>query len=233
MISRVSGFKLLDRGFREIMLLIPGWATDYKIFANLDISYNYLLPTKFYPFDFVRELSRWLEEHSVNTISLFGWSLGGFLAYDFASKNPICVNDLILVSIRKRFKSKEIDGVRVKLKKNKRAYLFKFYLECFSPTDTEGLTWFKKHLLRKYIEQTDLKGLLSGLDYLWQARIHPESLTDIQNIRIFHGEEDTIAPLKEARDVSAMLPQAYFYCLPGLGHIPFLNLDFKEKFNSE
>ena len=232
MISQLSAFKLLDRGFNRLLLLIPGWATDYEIFRNIDLRYNYVLPTRCNPFTFESELLRWLEKSAVDTVSLFGWSLGGFLACDFASKNPNRIDTLILVSICKRFLPKEIDGVRMKLRKNKRAYLFKFYLECFSPTDTEGFTWFKEHLLKRYIEQTDLNGLMGGLDYLWQARINPDALRHIQNIRIFHGKEDTIAPLKEAKDISAMLPQSQFYCLPGLGHIPFINHIFKEQCNS-
>lgn len=233
MISQLSEFNLLERGFKEVMLLIPGWATDHRIFMNLDLRYNYVLPTKFYPFNFERGLLRWLEENHVGRISLFGWSLGGFLACDFASENPHWIDELVLLGICKGFKQGAIDEVSRHLEKNMKAYLFKFYLECFSPTDKEGLNWFKEHLLRKYIDQADTGVLMDGLDYLSRARINTESLAHVRKIRIFHGGEDKIAPLKEAMYISSMLPQAKFYCLTELGHIPFLNRDFKEKFNNE
>jgi len=231
MTSQLSEFKLLDRGFQEVLLLIPGWATDHKIFMNMNLRYNYLLPIQLHPFHFEKELLRWVEENSVNSISLFGWSLGGFLACDVASKNPDWIGELILVSIHRGFEPNEIESVRINLKKNRKAFLYKFYLECFSQTDSEGLTWFKKHLLEKYLKQAE-EGLRDGLDYLSDAKINPDALTNIQKIRIFHGEEDTIAPLKEARDISNLLPQAVFCPLKSLGHIPFLNHTFKERFNN-
>ncbi len=231
MTSRLSEFKLLDRGFQEVLLLIPGWATDHEIFMNLNLKYNYLLPTQLHPFNFEKKLLRWIEENYVDTISLFGWSLGGFLACDVASKNPDWVGELNLVSIRRGFDPNEIESVRINLKKNKKAFLYKFYLECFSQTDSEGLTWFKKHLLEKYLRQAE-EGLREGLDYLSDARINPHALTNIQKVRIFHGEEDAIASLKEARDISSQLRQATFCCLKSLGHLPFLNHTFKEKFNN-
>ena len=46
MISRKSEFKLIDRGFKDTILLIPGWAADYRIFDSLDLEFNYLLPMK-------------------------------------------------------------------------------------------------------------------------------------------------------------------------------------------
>ena len=103
MTYQLSEFKFFQRGFKDTLALIPGWATDYRIFSNLDLNYNYLLPIKFHPADFKKELSRSLEELHINKVSLFGWSSGGFLATDFALGYASKVGELILVSIRKRF----------------------------------------------------------------------------------------------------------------------------------
>jgi pimeloyl-ACP methyl ester carboxylesterase len=230
MISVASEFKLVDRGFKDTIILIPGWATDYRIFIHLNLNYNYILPIKFYPFKFSYKLLEFLNKESIDKISLFGWSLGGFLAVEFAFKNLNRVNELILLSIRKKFPEKALEEIKLQLKKNKRAYLYKFYLECFSNNDREGLTWFKKYLLRNYIRQMNLKDLIYGLDYLSEAQISAEYLGAIKKIRIFHGEKDSITPLQEAREIKSHLSGAKFICLRGVGHIPFLGQNFIEEF---
>ena len=37
-------FKYIDRQKPETAVLVPGWATDYRIFDTLDLDYNYLMP---------------------------------------------------------------------------------------------------------------------------------------------------------------------------------------------
>lgn len=230
MISPASEFKFLDRGFKDTIVLIPGWATDYRILAPLNLNYNYLLPNKLCPFKFSSELSEFLHKKSIDKISLFGWSLGGFLAADFALKNLNRVDEVILLSIRKKFPEKTLQEAESQLKKNKQAYLYKFYLECFSRHDKEGMRWFKKYLLRDYLREMNLKELISGLDYLSRSRINAGYLAPIKKISIFHGEKDGIAPVREARDIKSHLAQARFICLPAAGHIPFLARDFIGKF---
>ena len=106
-----------------------------------------------------------------------------------------------------------------------------FYRDCFSSADKEGLVWFKKRLLKHYLEEMRFETLIQGLDYLSCVYLRPESLSKIKKIRIFHGEQDKIAPLKEARVIKTYLPQAEFICLKDSGHMVFLNRDFKAKFN--
>jgi len=230
MISRASKFKLFNRGFQKTIILIPGWASDYRIFNTLDLNYNYLLPVEFYPFNFERDLKGILDRESIDKISLFGWSMGGFLASHFASKNTDRVDELILVSVQKKFKPQLLQDIKLKLKQNKRAFLYKLYFNCFSKEDEEGLSWFKGHLLMSYIDELKLEDLLCGLDYLSVTQINPESLAGIKRIRIFHGQDDKIASLDEAHQIKLELSQAEFICLSGLGHNPFLNQQFKKKF---
>lgn len=230
MISQVSKFKLFKRGFKKTLALLPGWASDYRIFNALDLNYNYLLPIEYYPFDFEKKLKVALDEESISKISLFGWSMGGFLASDFASKNPERVDELILVSVQKRFLPQLLEDIKLKLKENKRAFLYKLYSNCFSKEDKEGLRWFKEHLLMSYVNKMKLGDLLPGLDYLLRAKIDAESLRGIKKIRIFHGEQDKIASFNEAQQIKAKLPQAEFIRLAAAGHTPFLNRKFKKRF---
>ncbi|MBI5144817.1 MAG: alpha/beta fold hydrolase [Candidatus Omnitrophica bacterium] len=230
MISLRSKFKLINRGFKKTLVLIPGWATDFRIFAALDLKFNYLMPIKFCPFYFKKNLINFLNKKSIKKVSLFGWSMGGFLACDFASEYPDRIGQLILLSVRRSFKRKALKEIELKIKQNKKAYLYKFYLDCFSSEDKEGLNWFRKHLLKVYLNQMPSEELLSGLDYLTRAKINPESLSRIKRITFFHGKEDRIAPINEVRQIKSGLAKSEFICADGLGHILFLNHKFKDKF---
>lgn len=230
MISRLSKFRLLPRGFKNTLVLIPGWATDYRIFNTVDLNYNYLLPTEFSPFNFEQALLELLSKNPKEKISFFGYSLGGFVASAFAAKYPDKIDELVLLSIRKSYDKKVLKNIKWQLHENRRAYLYKFYLNCFCSDDKDALSWFKKYLLRSYLDGMNLENLASGLQYLESCRINTESLAGIKRIRIFHGQHDKIAPLKEALQIKNDLAHAEFVNLPNTGHFCFLNPLFKEKF---
>ncbi|MEK6732671.1 MAG: alpha/beta fold hydrolase [Candidatus Omnitrophota bacterium] len=231
MISARSKFRIVKRGFEKTIVLVPGWATDYKIFDTLDLKYNYILPIDINFIDFKYSLLKFLEASSVERVSLFGWSQGGFLASDFASHNTEKIDELILAGIRKRYDQNTLEEIRCKLKQNKRAFLYKFYLNCFSQYDNKACGWFKRSLLKKYLDQMNVEYLLCGLDYLSCARIKAEFLSGVKMIRIFHGAQDKIASLDEALEIKSCLSHAQFIVLDRLGHLLFLNPDFRKKFN--
>lgn len=227
MISGKSAFWWTRRGFKETLVLIPGWATDHRIFSAFELSYDYLVPTGFSPAGFVDDLVLLLDRLVLPRVSLWGWSLGGFLASEFAARFPARVKALTVSNIRRRYESSLLDGIRNKILKDKKAYLYKFYLSCFSRADAEGLEWFRKNLLKDYLERMETAHLLEGLDYLASVRFDPPLLQGIKEIRCFHGEDDAIAPYPEAQEAVALLKQARFTLLPGVGHLPFFSSAFK------
>lgn len=228
MISQESEFELINRGFKDTIVLIPGWATDYRVFSNLKLDYNYILAVKPDPFAFSKSLLRLLNEKSLSKVSLFGWSLGGFLAADFSLKYSDRIEELILVSIRKRFDVKALEDVRQKILENRPAYLYKFYLECFSGNDKKGFLWFKKNLLKDYLKEIELRDLEAGLDYLSRASISSKSFVSLKKVRIFHSPLDKICPFEEAQAIGKGLRQVKFIPMPQAGHALFLDSDFKE-----
>ena len=64
-------------GPKDTIILIPGWATDCRIFKTV-------------------ESSKIFKEKPADKISLLGWSLGGFMAAGFAFKNPDTIGGTIL-----------------------------------------------------------------------------------------------------------------------------------------
>lgn len=233
MISQKSEFEFIDRGFKDTMVLLYGWATDQRIFSALDLDYNYLFPTKLNPFEFENELLNVLEKKSINKVCLFGWSLGSFLAAEFAKNNPGLIEQLILLSIRNKFDRGALKDIETKIKKNKKAYLHKFYLECFSGKDQNELVWFKRNLLKNYTEEMELEGLISGLGYLSGAQLDIKPLSGLEKIKIFHGVDDRIAPFKEAQEIGKRFQATKFISLQNCGHIPFLKHNFRGIFYRE
>ncbi len=240
MILQKSEFKFVDRGFKETIVLIPGWATDYRIFSRLELNYNYLLPVKFHPFVFIEALLKQLDASGIEKVSLFGWSLGGFLANDFSLANPERVNKLILISVCNKFNPHKLEVIRERILKNKKAYLHKFYIDCFFPNSQSGYVWFKDNLLKDYLKETALEDLAAGLDYFLQSAIAVESLSLIKNVKIFHGAKDKIVSLKESAqtwgqfflDNRQSVSKIEFISLSESGHIPFLSRDFRERFEN-
>lgn len=216
-------FSYIDRGFQDTIVLIPGWASDYRIFNSLNLQYNYLLPIDFHPAEFEKTLLDILKENDIRTVSMLGWSLGSFVAAEFASRYTGLVSKLILVSIRARYSIDEIERIKKYISRSKKAYLNQFYMECFY--NRENMTWFKKNLLDDYCKGFETTYLLDTLEYLKAARINTELLNGIKKIKIIHGKDDKIAPFEEAISVSEEFEKGEFLAVENAGHIPFLEKD--------
>lgn len=215
-------FCYIDKGKSKTLVLLPGWATDCRIFAGFNPDYDYLLPVDFSPYTFERSFLRLRENSGKQKFSLFGWSMGGFTAADFAGKYPELVDELILVGIRRKYIKEQLDEIRNYIKSNRKGYLYKFYTQCFFTK--EEILWFKRNLLNDYCERWQEKYLLETLDYLEKSTIEPSFLEKVRNIRILHGEFDKISPIQESRAVKNELGEkAVFVCIKNTGHAPFLN----------
>lgn len=225
-------FKLVNRGFDKTLCLIPGWGADFRIFRNLDLDYNYLYALDFSHRNFNESLVDALWETRIEKISLFGWSLGTFLANEFALKNPDKASEIFFISMRPQYSVAELDTAREKLKANKKAFLYKSYLAGFGSQDGLARAWFKKNLLRDFCTEFRLSDLLSGLDYLESASIGPLDLAKLGEFKAFHGSEDPTAPLAEVRKLLSQQPKASLTVMEGVGHMPFLHPGFKEVFRN-
>jgi pimeloyl-ACP methyl ester carboxylesterase len=227
MTSSRSAFKLVDRGFSKTLLLVPGWATDHRVFAGLDLDFNYLLPVKCATGDFVKECVRAMDDAKIDKVSACGWSLGGFLACDLFKAYPGRIEALILIGMREKYEACQLSEVRAHLDKSRAGYLYKFYAECFSTDEKDLLAWFKANLIKSYLREMESEILLKGLDYLERARLDTESLGGAK-VRFIHGSGDRIAPVKGLARALERLPGAAFTLVEGAGHMPFLSSGFKE-----
>lgn len=222
-------FQFVNKGFPETLLLVPGWGLDYRIFAALDLRYNYLVSTLVWPADFVSRLEEMLQKSALERISILGHSMGGFLASDFAAKYPDKISELILVGVRKRYGAGEISPIRKSIKEHSAGFMYKIYDLAFSPSEKDLLSHFKSTLLKIYIKELDRTLLNAGLDYLSAAEITAKNLERF-HVRFMHGDADAIAPISEAQALASELPDARFDRVKGGGHMLVLRKDFNSIF---
>jgi len=222
-------FKFADRRKKDHLVLVPGWAFDYRIFALLDLPYNYFFFCGKSMLEFEDELKRVLAKNNIGKISLLGWSQGAFGACDFACKNPDTVEEIILVSLRKRYEKEGLENIKKYLIRNRTAYLYKFYTECFCEDEKERYRWFRDTFLKYYLEKMSFDRLIRNLDWLCRVEIQLESLKKLKHIKLVHGRADTIAPISQAIDIANSLPQSQLITFEQTGHLPFLREDFTRR----
>lgn len=225
--SARTDFKFLNFNFKDCLVLVPGWATDYRIFEGLKLNFNYIICSNLNFSSFEKDLSDFLDSLKIRKATLLGFSLGAFLAAQFAARYPQRLRRLDLVGSRPHYRKEELLEIAQSLKKNKKAWLSKFYRNCFSPKQQEEYLALRP-LLKDYSENFNLDELINGLDYLGLAAFDTEGLKKVENIRIFHGNFDLIAPFAEAQDLSCRL-KAGFVSFEA-GHFLFLDRDFNKKY---
>ena len=222
-------FKFIARDEKRYLILISGWAFDYRIFTTLDLPYNYIFFCGESAVGFEDELKKMLDKNGIDKISLLGWSQGAFMACYFASRNLGFVEEIILVGTRRKYEKEGLANIKRYLVKNRTAYLYKFYKECFCDQEKNYYRWFKDTLLKNYLEEMSLEQLAKGLDWLEHAEINPDSLKKLKHIKIVHGCDDSIAPIEQAVDLSDSLPRSQLITFDKTGHLPFLQKDFKRR----
>lgn len=220
-------YNFLDRGFSETLLLLPGWATDCRIFTRLNLDYNYLLSDTYFFLQLEKEFPSFLKHYNLHKVSLLGWSLGGFTAYHLGLRYPEKIKEITLAGIRKKYPREAVNEMREAVQKNKKAALYQFYKNCFSRQERDIFKWFKKNLIDQYVDEFQIQYLLDGLDYLEGSEISPATSYPVP-LRFIHGQNDTIAPIQEAIEIADPLPQSQFSCIEGAGHCVFLHPRFSE-----
>eukprot|EP01047_Picozoa_sp_COSAG01_P000009 COSAG01_NODE_1_length_100484_cov_170.446142_9_plen_228_part_00 len=204
-------FHYQDRGYKETVILIPGWGTCPLLLAPLYSDYNQLLCIKPSPHDFVSALTSTIKQQKIKNITcIAGFSLGGFLALDVlkcADFYPLFHKlQVHLHAIREYYPKLEVMQVRKQLLKNPTAFMQGFFEQEFSLGE--------QPLFQGYLDQLNLDHLLIGLDYL--ARVHVDSvfLNRLLNqldtglhLTFFHGKRDRIAPVREIRRIISGVDQ--------------------------
>ena len=118
------------------LVLLPGWATDGRVFDGLFPGVAAVTTGPLRPEGFTRRLASFLDRSVRGPVDVIGWSLGGFLAAEFARERPERVRRVVLVGIRRGYPAADLSAVRASLLRDREACLSTFYAQCFLPAQT-------------------------------------------------------------------------------------------------
>lgn len=221
--------ELIDNDADHSALILPGWATDWRIFRGLHPDINLVSPRSFLPGDYMEAAGEFLQQCETEPLIVAGWSLGAFAAVELARSLPDRVDGVILVGARRSYPEVEIEAVRTRLEKNRQGCLKRFYRECFLPPQREDYKRFRSGLMETYLEEMEQPALEAGLDYLAEQEL---TLADVPPCKtlLVHGGNDAVAPLEEARWLSDRMERGQILVV-GAGHAAFLTPEFEAVLN--
>jgi pimeloyl-ACP methyl ester carboxylesterase len=218
-------FFLVGEGDPSVVLL-PGWATDGRIFEGVLPGVAAVTTGPLRPAGFPRRLAAFLDRAARRPVTVVGWSLGGFLAAEFAREHPDRVRRVVLVGIRREYPEGDVEAVLRSLSSDQDTCLSGFYAQCFYPSQIPAYRRFRGGLQAAYLREMDVGALREGLSYLGEARLSGGMLPSCP-VAIVHGEKDVVAPLAEAEEVAREGGNASFHPLPEAAHAAFLADGFR------
>jgi pimeloyl-ACP methyl ester carboxylesterase len=219
-------FFVVGGGGDPSMVLLPGWATDGRIFEGVLPGLTAVTTGPLRPDRFTTRLASFLDRTARGQVTIVGWSLGGFLAAEFAREYPDRVRRVVLVGIRREYPEGDVEAVLRSLSADSGSCLSGFYAQCFYPSQMPAYRRFRGGLQAAYLREMDGGALREGLSYLASTRLSGETLPSCP-VAIVHGEKDVIAPFAEAEGVAREGGIATFHPMPGAAHAAFLADGFR------
>jgi len=207
-------------------VLLPGWATDGRIFEGVLPGVTAVTTGTLRPEGFAARLGAFLERAARGPVTVVGWSLGGFLAAEFARKYPDRVRRVVLVGIRRAYPEGDVEAVLRSLSTDPGGCLSAFYTRCFYPSQIPAYRRFRGGLQAAYLREMDGGALREGLAYLAGARLSGGTLPACPVV-VVHGKNDVVAPFAEAEGVARECGNATFHPLRGAAHAAFLADGFR------
>jgi len=202
------------------VLFLPGWGFSGQVLDLSGRQYAWARPgAPLDPATARGEIVAYLDEHRIETVQLVGWSMGAFLAFDYACAFPEKVACLTLVGMRASWPSSEIAAIRRGLAAGPAAFMRDFYRKSLLGYKKESLR-FAAEQQEALLESLDVQVLGRGLDYLAQWRL-PAQFPPCR-ISCWHGRRDIIAPVAEV----ARIPGVRTFIIEHGGHALFLDREF-------
>jgi len=226
MMPRTEEFYVVGGGGDPSVVLLPGWATDGRIFDGVLPGVTAVTTGPLRPAGFSRRLAAFLDGVARGPVTVVDWSLGGFLAAEFAQEYPDRVRRAVLVGIRREYPEGDVEAVLRSLSADPGTCLLGFYAQCFFPSQMPAYRRFRGGLQAAYLREMDGVRLREGLSYLVGARLSGETLPACP-VAIVHGGKDVVAPFAEAERLARESGNATFHPLPGAAHAAFLADGFR------
>lgn len=174
-----------------------------------------------------------ITKQKLENVCLVGWSLGGMVSLQAASRLKDRIKRLVLIGTTVRFVQAEdyshavprevVEKIHKRMKTDFEGTLRWFYKFCFSPNERSRNEFSEvMKLLGDLIAPFNEDMLLSGLEILMDLDIrHLLDGIDIPSL-IIHGSEDKICPPQAAEFLAKRLKNARIRVIDKAGHAPFL-----------
>lgn len=162
-----------------------------------------------------------------------GWSLGGLVAMNLASRHPLAVNALILVSATPRFVKSEdwphamapetLQGFAADLTKDYRQTLDRFLsLQAGNEKNSRELIRRLREQVLKHGEP-DPMALAAGLDILRDTDLRPQLASLEQPALVINGGRDRLTPPAAGEYLANNLANGQYTLFDNAGHAAFLS----------
>ncbi|MGR9051644.1 MAG: pimeloyl-ACP methyl ester esterase BioH [Gammaproteobacteria bacterium] len=176
-----------------------------------------------------RQLSRSLPDRPCHWL---GWSMGGSIVLEMATRFPDRVASALLLASNPRFveenswpgmKQKTLEAFAENLQSDTRATLLRFL-----SLQIKGLPEFKSltETLRRVIDECEppnSETLADGLALLKQADLRSALTAFDKPLAVVLGGLDTLVPVTVGSAMRALNPKLQLHILDRAGHVPFLS----------
>jgi 3-oxoadipate enol-lactonase len=231
-----------DRGAGEPLLLFTGFSISSAVFDPLADAYGRHFRCLTFDYRGTGRSARWigvpsmaalaadgvrvLDAVGVRSAHVYGASMGGMVAQEFAIRFPHRVRGLILAGtsaggpLAARPSPRQMAAVAWRVGggtlRRRRPWLAPaLFSESFAAREPE-----RAQELQRYFQLHPAPPWASGAQFL--ASVYHDRARQLHRIRaptlILHGELDAISPVANARQLAAGIPDSELQLIPGAGH---------------
>ncbi|MGC4377417.1 alpha/beta hydrolase [Fictibacillus sp. Mic-4] len=228
---------------KKQLVMLPGWGMESAVWSLLadglreSFSIQLVDWRGLKTIDGVRKrVNEYIQQDTMESFTVIGWSLGSLAAIDIASTYPSKVRHLILLSGTSRFTMdsdyecgvhpKMVERMKRQLMRNKEKTLASFYELMFSTEERRKgeVQRFMGEIGEKFVGD-DVHSLRSGLDYLIASDFRSKLEQISSPVLLIHGEEDAICPFRASQYIEQRIKEKVtIKRLQHTGHIPFFTM---------
>jgi len=235
----VNGIQLAydRRGKGAPLVLLHGYPLDHHLWDEiaplLEDTFDLILPDlrgfgesstvdSFYAMeDFASDIAGLLDQLSIQKTAIAGHSMGGYVALAFARLFPERVRGLGLVASQAAADSPERKDGRYKSAAEVADKGISSVVETMAPKFTADKKL--QAFARKSMERQQPAAYIGALKAMAERVDSTPFLSSFRfPVVLIHGDADQLIPIDRAREVKAILPQAYFAEIGGAGHMPMM-----------
>lgn len=205
----LAGWSADERCWQPVIERLP--EAEHQVISFLDMPPS------------TEEIARRL--HIVPPFVLIGWSMGAFLALQYAAAYPQHVTEVCVVSgvsqfITQKREARLLERMMRRVTEDLEQVLQEFDGRLFTAMEVKCIPATKR-VIRGCVP--DAKMLLDGLGYLRSVSVLELAPRLPLPVHLLSGDKDPICPVAGAEELAELLPQGDLTVWPEVGHAPFLS----------